>query len=202
MPQTRRLPRPHDPVAPASPGTLPKTVEPTRRCPRPLRPGGRGADGGRRGGVRTSTQYVARWTEAGVVASVATWPDRRSCRSTRRRTWNAARPALQDAVCGVIAAEEGCGPEPARERTRKLVEGLDRPKTKRGSGGRGKRREAVAVRRLSEVRDRKITNELRWNRCAEQAVSLEFTAIEASLLTAVSMFCMTGAFVFWETGRG
>ena len=83
--------------------------------------------------------------------------------------------------------------------TRKLAEELDRPKAKRGSGGRGKRWEAVAVRRLSEVRDREITHGLRWNRCAELAVSLELTGIEAALLTVVSMFCVTSAFVCWET---
>ena len=98
-----------------------------------------------------------------------------------------------------IAAEEGCGPEPARERTRQLVEGLDRPKPKRGSGGKGKRREAACARRLSEIRDREIAHELRWNRCLELAASLELTAIEASLLSAVSMFCVTRAFVCWET---
>ena len=115
---------------------------------------------------------------------------------------DAARPALEDAVCGAIAAEEGCGEEPARERTRELVEGLERPKAKRGSGGRGKRREAAPARRLSEVRDREIAHELRWNRCAELAVSLELTAIEAALLTVVSMFCVTAAFVCWETRAG
>ena len=104
---------------------------------------------------------------------------------------DAARPALEEALCGATAAEESCGPEPARERTRKLVEGLDRPRAKRGSGDRGKRQEAVAVRWLSEIRNREITHELSWNRCAELAVSLEVTAIEAALLAVVSMFCVT-----------
>ena len=54
----------------------------------------------------------------------------------------------------------------------------------------------------NNIRDREVTHELRWNRCAELAVSLELTAIEASLLTAVSMFCVTGAFVCWETRAG
>ena len=209
MPQTRPLPHPHDPVAPASPGTLAKTVEPTRRCPpgrcarvdaAPL------ADVVARCAareVRTPTQYVARWTEVAVVAR-----ERGHLTGQTELSFNgaadmdAARPALEEALCGAIAAEEGCDEEPARERTRELVGALDRPKPKRGSGGRGKRREAVAVRRLSEVRDREITHELRWNRCAELAVSLELTAIEASLLTAVSMFCVTGAFVCWETRAG
>ena len=102
-------------------------------------------------------------------------------------------------MCGAIAAEEGCGPEPARERMRQLVEGLDRPRPKRGSGGKGKRREAPCARRLSEVRDREIAHELRWNRCLELAASLELTVIEASLLSAVAMFCVTRAFVCWET---
>ena len=209
MPQTRPLPHPHDPVAPASPGALPNTEEPTRRCPP-----GRCArvDAAPMADVvalcaarevRTPTQYVARWTEVAVVAR-----ERGHLGGRTELSFNvaadvdAARPALEEALCGAIAAEEGCGPEPARERTLKLVEGLDRPKAKRGSGGRGKRREAVAVRRLSEVRDREITHELRWNRCAELAVSLELTAIEAALLAAVSMFCVTGAFVCWETRAG
>ena len=98
--------------------------------------------------VRTPTQYVARWTEVAVVAR-----ERGHLAGQAELSFNAAadvdaaRPALEDAVCGAIAAEERCGEEPARERTRQLVEGLDRPKPKRGSGGRGKRREAVAVRR-------------------------------------------------------
>ena len=88
------------------------------------------------------------------------------------------------------------------ERTRQLVEGLDRPKPKRGNGGRGKRREAACARRLSEVRDEEIAHEVRWNRCLELAASLEPTVIEASLLSAVAMFCVTGAFVCWETRAG
>ena len=57
---------------------------------------------------------------------------------------DAARPALVEAVCGAVAAEEGLRPRSRRgERVRKLVEGLDRPRPKRGSGGRGKRREAA-----------------------------------------------------------
>ena len=209
MPQTRPLPRPHDPVAPASPGTLPNTEDSTRRCPpgrcaridaAPM------ADVVARCAareVRTPTQYVARWTEVAVVAR-----ERGHLAGQTELSFNAvadvdaARPALEDAVCGAIAAEEACGEEPARERTRELVGALDRPKPKRGSGGRGKRREAVAVRRLSEVRDREITHELRWNRCAELAVSLELTAIEAALLAAVSMFCVTAAFVCWEMRAG
>ncbi len=209
MPETLPLPRPHDPVAPASSGTLPNTEDPTRRCPpgrcarvdaAPM------ADVVARCAareVRTPTQYVARWTEVAVVTR-----ERGHLAGRTELSFNAAadvdaaRQALEDAVCGAIAAEEGCGEEPARERTRELVGALDRPKTKRGSGGRGKRREAVAVRRLSEVRDREITHELRWNRCAELAVSLELTAIEAALPAAVSMFCVTGAFVCWETRAG
>ena len=76
----------------------------------------------------------------------------------------------------------------------------------------GRRRSAAAAaaasggrrpaRRLSEVRDREIAHELRWNRCAELAVSLELTVIEAALLTVVSMFCVTAAFVCWETRAG
>ena len=72
---------------------------------------------------------------------------------------------------------------------RKLVEGLDRPKPKRGSGAKGKRREAVAVRRLSEVRDREITHELRWNRRLELAASLELTAIEVALIDRLLHHC-------------
>ena len=87
----------------------------------------------------------------------------------------------------------------ARERTRELVGALERPNAKGGSGGRGKRREAACARRLSEVRDGAIRQELRWNRSVELAASLELTAIEASLLTVVSMFCVTGAVVCWET---
>ena len=180
MPQTRPLPRPDDPVAPASPGTLPNTEEPTRRCSP--------------GRCARVDAVVAR--ERGHLAG------RTELSFNAAADVDAARPALEEALCGVIAAEEGCGPEPARERTLKLVEGLERPKAKRGSGGRGKRGEAVAVRRLSEVRDREITHELRWNRCAVLAVSLELTAIEAALLAAVSMFCVTGAFVCWETRTG
>ena len=67
------------------------------------------------------------------------------------------------------------------------------------AAGRGKRRAAACARRLGEVRDREIAHELRWNRCAELAVSLELTAIEGALLTVVSMYCVTGAFVCWET---
>ena len=153
--------------------------------------------------VRTPTQYVARWTEVAVVAR-----ERGHLAGQTELSYNGAayvdvaRPALEDAVCGAIAAEEGCGEEPARERTRELVGGLDRPKATRGSGARGKCQEAVAVRRLSEAWDREITHELRWNRCAELAVSLELTAIEATLLTAVSMFCVTSTFVCWETRAG
>ena len=146
---------------------------------------------------------MARWTEVAVVARErGHLAGRTELSFDGAADVDAARPALEEALCGAIAAEEGCGEEPALERTRELVGALDRPKPKRGSGGRGKRREAVAVRRLSEVRDREITHELRWNRCAELAVSLELTAIEASLLTAVSMFCVTGAFVCWETRAG
>ena len=71
--------------------------------------------------------------------------------------------------------------------------------TRRGIGqAEGEARQ----RRLSEVRDREITHELRWNRCVELAASLELTAIEAALLTVVSMFCVTSAFVCWETRAG
>ena len=153
--------------------------------------------------VRTPTQYVARWTEVAVVARErGHLAGQTELSFDRAADVDAVRPVLEDAVRGAIAAEEGCGEEPARERTRELVEGLDRPKAKRGSGGRGKRREAAPARRLSEVRDREIPHELRWNRCAELAVSLELTAIEAALLTVVSMFCVTAAFVCWETRAG
>ncbi len=153
--------------------------------------------------VRTPTQYVARWTEVAAVARErGHLAGRTELSFDAPADVDAVRPALEEAVCGAVAAEEGCGEEPARERTRELVGALDRPKPKRGSGGRGKRREAVAVRWLSEIRDREIPHELRWNRCAELAASLELTAIEASLLTAVSMFCVTSAFVCWETRAG
>ena len=155
--------------------------------------------------VRTPTQYVARWTEVLAVA-------RERGHLAEGHTElsfdvaadvDAARPALVEAVCGAVAAEEGCGPEPARERVRQLVEGLDRPRPKRGSGGRGKRREAAPARRLSEVRDGEtIPHELRWNRCAELAASLELTVIEASLLMVVAMYSVTRAFVCWETRAG
>lgn len=150
--------------------------------------------------VRTPTQYVARWTEVAVVARErGHLAGQTELSFDRAADVDAARPVLEDAVCGAIAAEEGCGEEPARERTRELVEGLDRPKAKRGSGGKGKRREAAPARRLSEVRDREIPHELRWNRGVELAASLELTTIEAALLTVVSMFCVTRAFVCWET---
>ena len=154
--------------------------------------------------VRTPTQYVARWTEVLAVARERGHlaGEQTALSFDAAADVDAARAALEEAVCGAIAAEEGCGPEPARKRTRRLVEGLDRPKPKRGSGGKGKRREAVTVRRLSEIRDREIAHELRWNRCLELAASLELTAIEASLLSAVSMFCVTRAFVCWETRAG
>ena len=153
--------------------------------------------------VRTPTQYVARWTEVAAVARErGHLAGRTELSFDAPADVDAVRPALEEALCGAIAAEEGCGEEPARERTRELVGALDRPRPKGGSGGRGKRREAVAVRRLSEIRDREIPHELRWNRCAELAASLELTAIEASLLTAVSMFCVTSAFVCWETRAG
>ena len=153
--------------------------------------------------VRTPTQYVARWTEVAVVARErGHLAGQTELSFDRAADVDAVRSVVEDAVCGAIAAEEGCGEEPARERTRELVGALDRPKAKRGSGGKGKRREAAPARRLSEVRDREIAHELRWNRCAELAVSLELTAIEAALLTVVSMFCVTAAFVCWETRAG
>ena len=121
MPQTRPLPHPHDPVAPASPGALPKTEEPTRRCPP-----GRCArvDAASMADIvarcaarqmRTPTRYVARWTEVAVVAR-----ERGHLAGQTELSFNpaadvdAARRALEDAVCGAIAAEEGCGPERAR----------------------------------------------------------------------------------------
>ena len=150
--------------------------------------------------VRTPAQYVARWTEVAVVARERGHLEGQAELSfDRPADVDAARPALEEAVCGAIAAEEGCGEEPARERTRELVGALDRPKPKGGSGGRGKRREAACARRLAEVRDQAIGHELRWNRSVELAASLELTAIEASLLSVVSMFCVTGAFVCWRT---
>ena len=206
MPQTRSLPRPEDPVAPASPGALPNTEESTRRCPpgrcarvnaAPM------ADIVARCAareVRTPAQYVARWTEVAVVARERGHLEGQAELSfDRPADVDAARPALEEALCGAIAAEEGCGEEPARERTRELVGALDRPKPKGGSGGRGKRREAACARRLAAVRDEAIGHELRWNRSVELAASLELTAIEASLLSVVSMFCVTGAFVCWQT---
>ena len=209
MPQTRPLPSPEIPVAPASPGTLPKTDEPSPRCP----PGRCArletasiadvvAQCAARE-VRTPTQYVARWTEVAVVARErGHLAGQAELSFDRAADVDAARPVLEDAVCGAIAAEEGCGEEPARERTRELVGALDRPKARRGSGGKGKRREAAPARRLSEIRDREIPHELRWNRCAELAASLELTAIEAGLLAVVSMFSVTSAFVCWETRAG
>ena len=146
---------------------------------------------------------MARWTEVAVVARErGHLAGQAELSFDRAADVDALRPVLEDAVCGAIAAEEGCGEESARDRTRALVGALDRPKAKRGSGGKGKRREAAPARRLSEVRDREIAHELRWNRCAELAVSLELTAIEAALLTVVSMFSVTAAFVCWETRAG
>ena len=205
MPQTRPLPSSENPVAPASPGTTSKTDAPARRCP-PGRCARADAapmvDVVARAAareVRTPTQYVARWTEVAVVARERGHLGQTELAFDGAADVDAVRPALEDAVCGAIAAEEGCGEEPARARTRELVEGLDRPKAKRGSGGRGKRREAACARKLSEVRDREIGHELRWNRCVELAASLKLTAIEAGLLTVVSMFCVTRAFACWET---
>ena len=150
--------------------------------------------------VRTPTQYVARWTEVAVVARErGHLGEQTELSFDGAGDVDAARPALEEALCGAIAAEDGCGTEPARERTRELVGALDRPKPKGGSGGRGKRRKAACARRLSEVRDAAIGHELRWNRSVELAASLELTAIEAALLSVVSMFCVTGAFVCWQT---
>ena len=155
--------------------------------------------------VCTPTQYVARWTEVLAVARERGHlaEGQAELSFDAAADVDAARPALVEAVCGAVAAEEGCGPEPARERVRQLVEGLDRPRPKRGSGGRGKRREAAPARRLSEVRDGEIIpHELRWNRCAELAASLELTTIEAALLSVVAMYSVTRAFVCWETRAG
>ena len=154
--------------------------------------------------VRTPTQYVARWTEVLTVVRERGHlvGEQTGLSFDAAADVDAARPTLEKAVCGAIAAEEGCGPEPARERTRQLVEELDRPKPKRGSGGKGKRREVAPARRLSEVQEREIAHELRWNRCLELAASLELTALEASLLSAVAMFSVTRAFVCWETRAG
>ena len=155
--------------------------------------------------VRTPTQYVGRWTEIAVVARERGHlaDGQAELSFDAAADVDAARAALEEAVCGAIAAEEDCGPEPARERMRKLVEGLDRPRPRRGSGGKGKRREAAPARRLSEVRQGEtIPHELRWNRCAELAASLELTTIEASLLSVVAMYAVTGSFVCWETRAG
>ena len=122
MPQTRPLPHPHDPVALASPGTLPKTEDPMRRCPpgrcarvdaAPM------ADVVARCAareVRTPTRYVARWTEVAVVARERGHLAGQTELSFKAAAdADAARPALEDAVCGAIAAEEGCGPEEVPE---------------------------------------------------------------------------------------
>ena len=81
--------------------------------------------------VRTPTQFAARWTEVAVVARErGHLAGQTGFSFDRAADVDAVRPILEDAVCGVIAAEEGCGEEPARERTRELVGALDRPKAK------------------------------------------------------------------------
>ena len=71
--------------------------------------------------VRTPTQYVARWTEVAAVARERGYlPGQTELSFDGAADVDAARPALEDAVCDAIAAEEDCGPEPARERTREL----------------------------------------------------------------------------------
>ena len=76
--------------------------------------------------VRTPTQYVARWTEVAAVARQrGHLTGRTELSFDAAADVDAARPALEEALCGAIAAEKGCGEEPARERTRELVGALE-----------------------------------------------------------------------------
>ena len=210
MPHTRlsRSPdggRPHTPLDTPSPHGEPLQSCPPGHCARstPAVPMAEVVARCSAREVRTPTQYVVRWTEVAAVArDRGHLPAQTELSFDRPADVDAVRPVLEEAVGDAIAAEEGCGREPARERTRDLVGGLDRPTAKRGSGGRGKCRAAACGRWLGEIRDLEIAHELRWNRCAELAVSPELTALEAALLTVVAMYCVTGAFVCWETRAG
>ncbi len=71
--------------------------------------------------VRTPTQYLARWTEVAVVARERGHLGQAELSFDGAADVDAARLALEDAVCGAITAEEGRGEEPARERTREMV---------------------------------------------------------------------------------